>query len=96
MRELGRKPNLAKKALGAGVSDALIEDFNRDGAIVAEVARQIDGGHPAATELTLHGVAIGECGPQTRRRREAVSRAFGGRHLAKLGYLMESFLSRRS
>jgi len=36
------------------------EDLDGDGAAVPEIAREVHGGHPAAPQLTLEGVAVGQ------------------------------------
>jgi len=60
MRELCRDPDLAEEALGAAGRDGLVEDLDRDVAVVAAVAREINGRHPTMTELALNGVAVGQ------------------------------------
>jgi hypothetical protein len=39
-----------------------MEDLEGDGAVVPEVAGQVDRGHAAAAELTLEPVAVGRGG----------------------------------
>ena len=41
-----------------------VEDLEGDGAVVPEVAGEVDRGHAAAAELALEGVAAGERGAQ--------------------------------
>jgi hypothetical protein len=84
MGELGRESDLAQKTLGAREPDVLIDNLDGDGAIVAEVAREIDRGHPATSELTLDGVAVGQRGTQTIRGGKPAAHALGDRHVAKL------------
>jgi hypothetical protein len=51
--------NLAQELLGLiTCSQIPPEDFDRDEAIVAQVARKIDGRHTAATNLPLDDVAV--------------------------------------
>ena len=53
--------DLAQEALGTDDGGELrAEDLDRDGAIVPEVVREIDGGHAARTELPLDAVTVGQ------------------------------------
>src|SRR5262245_3824924 len=46
--------DLAPKALVAdGGGEIFVEYFDRDGPIVSDVARAVDGGHPTAPDLAL-------------------------------------------
>ena len=70
----GRRPDLAQEPLGAeAAGERGEEDLEGDGAVVPEVAGQVDDGHAAAAELALEHVPI----PQ--RLLEVVAR-FGGGH----------------
>ena len=63
MLELGRKLDLAQEALGAERGGELgAEHLEGDQALVPQVAREIDRGHPALPELALDGVAVGQSG----------------------------------
>ena len=39
----------------------LVDDLDRDFAIVFQVMREIDGGHPARAEFPLDAIAVGKC-----------------------------------
>ena len=59
MLEPGREPDLALEPLRAERRRELgMQDLERDQAVVLEVAREVDGGHPAAAELALEGVTV--------------------------------------
>jgi hypothetical protein len=61
MLQVGGEPDLAEKALRAEPGGELRpEQLDRDGAVVLEVAREVDGSHAAAAELPLDAVAVGE------------------------------------
>ena len=63
MLQPGGQPDLALEPLGAERGGQLgVEHLERDRAVVAEVLRQVDGGHAAAPELALEPVAVGEGG----------------------------------
>ena len=63
MLQVGGGPDLADKPLRADHGGQLgAQHLDRHLAIVAEVVRQVDGGHPARTELALDAVAVGEGG----------------------------------
>ena len=52
--------DLALEAFGSQRRRQLgVEQLERHRAIVAQVAREVDGGHPAAPELALDTVAVG-------------------------------------
>jgi len=54
-------PDLAQEPLGSLVAEDLgAHDLDGDGAVVLAVAGQVDGGHAAAAQLALHGVAIAQ------------------------------------
>jgi hypothetical protein len=62
--EPGGEADLALEAGGAdGGGELGMEELESDGAVVSEVARESDRGHPAAPELALEGVAAGQLGP---------------------------------
>ena len=57
-----RQPNLAGESVHADGSGQLgVQHLDRDRPIVAAIARQPDGGHPASAELALDLVAVREC-----------------------------------
>jgi hypothetical protein len=57
--EAGRDTNLAEEPLRAERRhERRIEDLDGDLAIALEIAGEIDGGHPAATELALDPEAV--------------------------------------
>ena len=59
------RADLAEESLGAEAGAQLgMEHLEGDRAVVAEVACEPDGGHAAAAELALEGVAAGEGGAQ--------------------------------
>ena len=63
MLEPRGEPHFTLEPLGAERGGELrVEHLERDGAVVAEVLRQIDGGHPAAAQLPLQPVAVAERG----------------------------------
>jgi hypothetical protein len=65
MVEARGRADLAEEALGAEAGAQLgVKDLEGDRAVVAKVVGEPDGGHAAAAELTLEGVAVGEGGPQ--------------------------------
>mgnify|MGYP003471267922 CR=1 FL=1 len=65
--------DLGEKPLGADDRGQLgPQHFHRHLAVVLQVLRQVDGGHPALAELALEAVAVGKGGG------EAVG--WGGRH----------------
>ena len=86
MVELGRDPHFAQEALGADDGAQVgAKDFERDLAVVLQIAREIDGGHSAGADLALDGVAVGEGG----------SEALGGRHGAENVGLLRAGASAR-
>ncbi len=51
--------DLALEAVGADRGGQLgVQHLQGDGAVVADVADEVDGGHAAAAELALDGVAV--------------------------------------
>src|SRR2546429_1225886 len=70
MREPSSNLDLPQEALGAErCGDLGAEDLDGDGAAVPEIAREVHGGHPAASQLTLDGVAVGQgCAEAIKRR----------------------------
>jgi hypothetical protein len=64
--EPGGEPDLPDKPLGAQrVRQLGMEDLQGDGAVVPDIAGQVDGGHAAAAELALEHVAVGQGGLET-------------------------------
>jgi hypothetical protein len=58
MLELRGEADLSEKTLGAEHRRELrMEDLQRHGTAVLQIARQVDPGHPAAPELALEQVA---------------------------------------
>ena len=53
--DLGEEPLGAERG-----GEILMQDFDGDAALVFEIAREVDGGHPALPELPLDAVAVGE------------------------------------
>ena len=81
MLQPGGEADLALEPVGAERGGELgEEDLERDGAVVAEVVRQVDDGHAAAAELALDGVAVGEGVAQAVRHshRELLGSEVGG------------------
>ena len=61
MLQVGDGLDLAEEPLGADHGREVgAQDLDGDLALVAEVAREIDGGHAALAELALDAVAVGE------------------------------------
>ena len=61
MMQIGGGRDLAQEALGPeGVGQRGAEHLHGYLALVLEVVREIDRGHPARPELTLDAVAVGE------------------------------------
>ena len=59
MRELCRKPDLAKESLAPeSERDLGVHDLEGDSAIVSQVCREINSGHPASSNFALDAVAI--------------------------------------
>jgi hypothetical protein len=59
--QVGSEPDLAEKALASNPGGELgPEQLDRDGAVMLQVAGEIDGRHAAAAELPLDAVAVGE------------------------------------
>jgi hypothetical protein len=76
MLEVGGDLDFLEETLGAERRRELgLEDFDRDFAIMFDIVREIDGGHTARAELSLEGVAIGECSIQLLDRRRDLERA---------------------
>ncbi len=63
MLEPGGEADLPLEPLGPhGGGELGVEDLEGDGPVVAEIPREIHGGHAAPPELALDGVAVGERG----------------------------------
>ena len=61
--EPGGEPDLPDEPLGAQrVRQLGMEDLQGDGAVVPEIAGEIDRGHAATAELALEHVAVGQGG----------------------------------
>jgi hypothetical protein len=61
MLEPGGEVDLSKEALGAeGGGELGVEHLEGDGAVMAEIAGEPDGGHAPATELALEGIAVSQ------------------------------------
>src|SRR5918994_1634365 len=59
--EMGDDPDLTEESLGTQRGGELgAEDFERDLAIVAQVAGEVDGGHAALSQLTLELITISQ------------------------------------
>ena len=83
VHELRGEPDLAQEALGAQrLRHVGTEDLDGDGAVVAEVVRQVHRRHPAASQLALQAIVLAEHGGECERRiREQPREALGGRPL---------------
>ena len=57
-----------QKAGAEGAGELGVEHLQGDGAVVAEVLGEVDGGHSAAAELALDAVAIGQGVAQSVRQ----------------------------
>ena len=69
MLQMGGDADLAQEALSAEDGAELrLEHFDRDEAIVLEVARAIHGGHPPTADFALDDVAALEAGVQLGNR----------------------------
>lgn len=62
MMELGDRPDLAQKPLGARAAHILPQHLDRDATVMPEVFRQVDNGHPAVAKLLLDLVTAGQLG----------------------------------
>ncbi len=61
MLESGGEMDLSGEALRAeGGGELGVKHFDRDRPVVPEVAAEPDGGHPAAAELALEGIAVSQ------------------------------------
>jgi hypothetical protein len=59
MLQAGGQLDLALEPVGADQRPQLgTQDLQRDGAFVPDIAREIDGSHPAAAELALDHVSV--------------------------------------
>src|SRR5207302_1976660 len=68
MPQVGRRLDLASEAARPEErADVRMEHLERDRAPVADVAREVHGGHPTATELTLDDVPSFQRGREARR-----------------------------
>jgi hypothetical protein len=65
MLQPGGGPDLQEESLRSQRGGELgAQDLEGDRPIVPEVVGEVDRGHPAASELTLDAVAIGQGGPE--------------------------------
>ena len=65
MLKAGFDADFAEEPLGAERRGQLgPQDLDRDVAIVLEVVRSVDIGHPAAPDLTVERITVRERGPQ--------------------------------
>jgi hypothetical protein len=61
MLEIGDDPDLTEESLGTQRGGELgAEDLERDLALVAQVAGEVDGGHAALSQLTLELITISQ------------------------------------
>ena len=61
MLQVGRDLDLGEEPLDADDRPQLrAQQLERDAPVVAYVAREVDGGHPATTDLAVDGVASDE------------------------------------
>ena len=68
MLQPGSEPDLAEEAVRAHTRGQLgMEHLERDGPVVPQVAGEVHRGHPAAAELALERVAVGQRGCEPRR-----------------------------
>ena len=66
MLQVGDGLDLAQEALGPDDGREVgPEDLDGDLALVAEVVREVDGGHAALAQLALDPVAVGEGRPES-------------------------------
>ena len=78
MLEVGRDLDLGEEPLDAEHgAEVGFQNLERDVAVVAQVAREVDGGHAARADLTLDLVVIGERGAELGEWVHA-SRGMGG------------------
>src|SRR5688500_11518573 len=78
MLEVGSDPDLAEKTVGSEYRAQLREQhLESDVPVVPEIARQVDGRHPAAAYLAVDGVATGERRVQNVDRRGHLHRPRG-------------------
>ena len=65
----GAEPDLAQEPVGAErLRQLAVKHLERDRSVVSQVMRQKHRGHPAASQLTLDAVAVGQGGLQTGER----------------------------
>jgi hypothetical protein len=65
MLEVGRDLDLAEEPLGSQGSGQLgPKDLHGHGAVMPEILGEVDGRHPAMTELALEAVPVGQPGPK--------------------------------
>ena len=88
--EAGGDLDLAEEPLGTECRRELgVQHLDRDLPVVLQVGREIDGGHPAAAELTLDRVAPGEgrlqTGERVSRKRFGRITSYGGESDAARG-----------
>jgi hypothetical protein len=63
MLEIGRNLDFGEEALDAEhCTEFGLEDLERDLAVVLEIAREVDGGHPALAHEAIDDVTPGKCG----------------------------------
>jgi hypothetical protein len=68
MLEPGGETDLPMKPLGSRQRSQLGQnDFEGHRPVVLEIASQVDRCHTASAQLTLQGVAVGECGGKLGR-----------------------------
>src|SRR6476619_4916611 len=79
MTQAGGDLDLAEEALGSdGAGQLRPEDLHGDRAVVLQVLSEVDGGHPAATELALDRIAVGKGDRQDSQRVGHGPRSWGG------------------
>jgi hypothetical protein len=65
MLQASRQLDLAKKALDAiAAAELRTHHLHRNGTFVPEIAGEIDGGHAAGADLTLHRISAAKSGAQ--------------------------------
>ena len=71
VREPGGDANLTKEPLGSRGGDLGFQHLDRDVPVVAQVAREVDRRHPAASQLSLETIPIRDL-PALRRRHHTI------------------------
>ena len=63
MPQFGRGLDFAQEPVGAERGPEIgMQHLDGDVALVLEIVREVDGGHPAGTEFAVDAVAVPDCG----------------------------------